>query len=121
METTMSPQVGDIVTHRDGWQGRIESFSPDGSIIDVVTIRNNKRFTYPLSAFKVEPIVASSAATTPAGLGTEINRDFPASVAVTSLPQPFRVAMGPIIGAILLANLIRGIIGAIVFVMMTAH
>lgn len=114
----MTAQVGDIVTHRDGWQARIESFSPDGSIVDVVTTRNNKKFTYPLSAFRV---VDSAATETPTGFDAEINRDLPASVAVTSLPQPVRVAMGPIIGAILLANLISGIIGAIAFALFTAH
>lgn len=123
METTMSPQIGDIVTHRtDGWQARIESFSPDGTIVDVVTVRNNKGFRYPLSAFKVGgPIVEISAAETPATSTAQFYSDQPSFVAVTSFPQPVRVAMGPIIGAILLANLISGIIGAIVFAMMTAH
>lgn len=92
-ENEMNAAIGDYIRNNSGARGKVTSLSPDGSIGDV----------YNLGSGKTETWVMSQCAS-----------DNDESVKPTLNPaqmQPVRVAMGPIIGAILISNLICGAIG----------
>jgi hypothetical protein len=95
MQTTV---VGDYIRHNSGARGKVTSLSPDGTIADVYNLGTGKADRWILSLCSPDD-----------DDGVKLSQ-------IQSAP-PVRVAMGPIIGAILISNLISGVIGFVVLLL----
>jgi hypothetical protein len=96
----MNAAIGDYIRNNNsGSRGKVTSLSPDGSIADVYNTGTGKAETWVLSQCAPDN-----------GAGVKPNLD-------QVQTQPVRVAMGPIIGAILISNLICGAIGFVVLLL----
>ena len=95
----MTAALGDYIRHNSGAKGKVTSLSPDASIADVYNLATGKTEAWVLS--QCSPDVDAGAKT---------------GRSQTAQP-PVRVAMGPIIGAILISNLISGAIGFVVLLL----
>jgi len=92
--------VGEYIRHNSGARGKVTSLSPDGTIADVYNLATGRADTWPLCV-----------CTPDNEDGTLANHTHP------TVSQPVRVAMGPIIGAILISNLICDAVGFVVLLL----
>ena len=96
----LSTAIGDYIRHNSGARGKVTSLSPDGTIADVHNLSTGKADTWALSLCAPD----NEASVKP-------------NFSQVQATQPVRVAMGPIIGAILISNLICGAVGFVVLLL----
>lgn len=94
-----SAAIGDYIRNSSGAKGKITGLSPDGTIADAFNLGTGKTETWVLSL--CSPDKDDGVKPTP----------------IVQDVQLVKLAKGPIVGAILIANLITGAIGFIVLLL----
>jgi hypothetical protein len=92
--------IDDYIRHNSGVRGKVTGLSPDGTIADVYNLGTRKTERWALSLCSPD---------NDEGVKPKFSQ--------VQAAQPVRVAMGPIVGAILIANLITGAIGFVVLLL----